>query len=211
MDIDQLLTEVPQVPTQENKMKERLVHVHVVASGKSKDYFGKPYSTNEIENLDEKELTKLYARYEAVLGGLITKTFKNHMCFAYTRAVEFICPTVSNGRFVLANTNELNQSLVNGPFIDLALTSLTCKLYHEYGHFLAPIETMLLTSNYVQPAAVQQDGQQNTASYKLTGQQNAQQNTANYQQVEQQLAQQNATKYQLATQQNPTSYTTKFN
>ena len=74
MDIDQLLTEVPQVPTQENKMKERLVHV--VASGKSKDYFGKPYSTNEIENLDEKELTKLYARYEAVLGGLITKTLK---------------------------------------------------------------------------------------------------------------------------------------
>jgi hypothetical protein len=115
----------------------------------------------------------------------------------------------------LANINKLNQHLVNGPFIDLALTSLTCKLYHEYGHFLAPIETILLTSNFVQPAqqntasyrqteqqnvqqntaSYQQTVQQNTASYQLPGQQNLQQNTASYQLTEQQLVQQNATNY----------------
>ena len=149
MNIDELIAQPEALPTQENKMKERLVHV--VASGRSKHYFGKPYSTNEIEGLDQKELAKLYARYEAVLGGLITKTLKIHMCYAYTRAIEFLCPTVSKGRFELHNINELNESLGKGPFIDLALTSLTCKLYHEYGHFLAPIEAMLLTSNYVQP------------------------------------------------------------
>jgi hypothetical protein len=100
---------------QDNKMKERLIQA--VASGKSKEYLGKVYCTDEIEKLDDKELTKLYARYEAVLGGIITQTLKNHICFAYIRAVEFLCPTVSQGRFVLTNSNELNQNLNKAPLL----------------------------------------------------------------------------------------------
>ena len=38
-----------------------------------------------------------------------------------------------------------------GPFIDLALSSLTCKLYHEYGHLLAPIEAAIITSSRLTP------------------------------------------------------------
>ena len=38
-----------------------------------------------------------------------------------------------------------------GPFIDLALSSLTCKLYHEYGHLLAPIEAAIITSSHLTP------------------------------------------------------------
>jgi hypothetical protein len=167
MDIDQLIAQPEALPTQENKMKERLLQV--VASGRSKHYFGKPYSTNEIEALDQKELTKLYARYEAVLGGQITKTLKIHMCYAYTKAIKFLCPTVSKGRLELHNINELNESLGKGPFIDLALTSLTCKLYHEYGHFLAPFEVMLLTSNYIQ----QTNQQTNQTDTQQTNQQAA--------------------------------------
>ena len=100
---------------------------------------------------DEKELAKLYARYEAVLGGHITQTLKNHMIYAYARAVAVLCPTVSQGRFAVSNTNDMFQSLKDGPFIDLALTSLTCQMYHQYGHLLAPLEAVLLTSNFVHP------------------------------------------------------------
>ena len=164
-DIDTLLNQtgednsLPQETPADNKMKQRLIQV--VAGGKSKQYLGKLYSTDEIDKLDEKELEKLYARYEAILGGKITQTLKQHMIFAYTRAVQVLCPTVSQDRFMVSNPQEMHQSLNDGPFIDLALTSLTCKLYHEYGHLLAPLEAVLLTSNYVQP--VNQQVKQQTA------------------------------------------------
>jgi hypothetical protein len=157
-DIDNLLNQAEEHVPQDNKMKERLIQV--VASGKSKQYLGKLYSTDEIEKLDEKEIAKLYARYEAVLGGQITATLKQHIIFAYTRAVEVICPAVSQGRFALYNINGMCENLNNGPFIDLALTSLTCRMYHDYGHLLAPLEAVLLTSNFVQPANQQAMQQQ---------------------------------------------------
>ena len=102
----------------------------------------------EIEQLDEEALRKLYARYEAALGGLITRQLKKHMCYAYSRAVRFICPTLN---FEVKDIVGLSTSLSEGPFIDLALSSLTCKLYHEYGHLLAPIEAAIITSSHLTP------------------------------------------------------------
>ena len=46
----------------------------------------------------------------------------------------------------------LTTNLSEGPFIDLALSSLTCKLYHEYGHLLAPIEAAIITSSHLSAA-----------------------------------------------------------
>ena len=100
--IDQLLLQASQVDavassllaesadnTQDNtKMKEKLIQV--VAGGTSRRYIGKIMTTKEIEQLDEEALRKLYARYEAVLGGLITRQLKHHMCYAYSRAVSFV-------------------------------------------------------------------------------------------------------------------------
>ena len=168
--IDQIYSEskvdsTTEATTENTKVKERLIHV--VASGKSKQYLGRLYSTDEIEKLDDKELAKLYARYEAVLGGQITQTLKQHMLYAYTRAVEFLCPTLSQGRLAVYDTDDMCKHLNDGPFIDLALTSLTCKMYHEYGHLLAPIETLLLTSNFVRPAK-----QENQLANQLANQQN---------------------------------------
>lgn len=146
-----------------DKMKERLIQV--VAGGKSKQFLGKIYNTNEIEKLDTEQLTKLYGRYEAVLGGHITKTLKQHIIYAYARGVEALCPTVSQGRLGVSDVNQMFESLNNGPFIDLALTSLTCQLYHQYGHFLAPIEAAILTSNFV---VDQKQLQQQQDSYQTT-------------------------------------------
>ena len=91
-------------------------------------------------------MRKLYARYEAALGGLITNKFKKHMCYTYSRAVRFIYPTLN---FEVNDIVGLSTSLNEGPFIDLALSSLTCKLYHEYGHLLAPIEAAIITSSHL--------------------------------------------------------------
>ena len=71
------------------------------------------------------------------------------MCYAYSQAVRFICPTLN---FEVNDIVGLSTSLNEGPFIDLALSSLTCKLYHEYGHLLAPIEAAIITSSHLTPA-----------------------------------------------------------
>ena len=127
-------------------MKEKLIQV--VAGINSRRYLGKLMTMKEIEQLDEEALRKLYARYEATLGGLITRQLKKHMCYAYSRAVRFICPTLN---FEVKDIVGLSTSLSEGPFIDLALSSLTCKLYHEYGHLLAPIEAAIITSSHLTP------------------------------------------------------------
>ena len=87
--IDQLLlqavasNDVPAADAQllvddSTKMKEKLIQV--VAGGKSRRYLGKLLTMKEIEQLDDEALKKLYARYEAALGGLITNKLKKHMC-----------------------------------------------------------------------------------------------------------------------------------
>jgi hypothetical protein len=124
-------------------MRERLIGI--TAGGKAKEYLGKNITSSEIENLDEKEITKLYARYEAYMGGLITKTIKKHVITAYTNAVKVLLPT----RFKIENVDQLNDSLNEGPFIELALSKYTCQFYHQFGHFMAPLEALLLTSNHV--------------------------------------------------------------
>ena len=130
--------------TKLKELKEKLILV--VASGKSKQFLGKALTTKDIEELDDNQIQKFYARYEAVLGGMITKQLKHHICHAYSRFVSFICPTLN---FKIEDIAGLTTSLNDGPFIDLALSSLTCKLYHEYGHLLAPIEAAIITSGYV--------------------------------------------------------------
>ena len=130
-----------------SKQVEKLIQV--VAGGKRKRYLGKVMTTKEIEQLNDEEIQKLCARYEAVLGGLITNKLTTHMCYAYSRALSFICPTLN---FKVEDIVKLTTTLSEGPFIDLALCSLTCKLYHEYGHLLAPIEAASITSSYLTPA-----------------------------------------------------------
>ena len=148
-DSAQLAASFQQVQTVDNtKLKEKLIQV--VASGKSKQFLGKALTTKEIEELDDNQIQKFYARYEAVLGGMITKQLKHHICHAYSRFVSFICPTLN---FKIEDIAGLTTSLNDGPFIDLALSSLTCKLYHEYDYLLAPIEAAIITSGYLSKAS----------------------------------------------------------
>ena len=124
-------------------VRERLIGIAV--AGKSKEYLGKNITSDEISNLDEKELLKLYARYESYMGGLVTKNTKKHIINAYTNVVKLFLPK----NLVISNQEALEKSLNEGLFVDLALSKLTCGLYHKYGHFLGPVEALLLTSNHV--------------------------------------------------------------
>ena len=137
-------SEPKEVGSQSENLREHLVGIAM--AGKSKEYLGKNISSDEIERLDQKELRKLYARYEICMGGLVTKSMKSHIITAYTKIVGSFLPK----NLVIANHDALEESLNKGPFIDLALSKWTCGLYHKFGHMIGPIEAVLLTSNHIQ-------------------------------------------------------------
>ena len=128
----------------QNSMREKLIKI--VVSGQSKEFLGKNFTSDEIEKLDQKEIEKLYARYESRIGVLVTKTLKKHIISAYSNAVMYLLP----GNFVLTNPEELEESLEKAPFVNLALSSWSSTVYHTFGKWLAPLEALLLTSNHLQ-------------------------------------------------------------
>ena len=127
--------------------KERLIAV--AASGNAKLYLGKNITTTEIESLEDKEVLKLYSRYETYIGNVMTKSLKSTICGAYTTILSALVPSVSKGKYMLIEGERLSESLIENPVINLALSTYTCKLYHNYGHYLAPLTAGLLTSGHV--------------------------------------------------------------
>ena len=112
---------------------------------------GKNITSDEIANLDPKELLKLYARYESHMGGIVTKSMKKHFVnTAYTNLVGLFLPK----NLAIIDREALEESLNEGPFIDLALNKWTCSMYHRFGHMLAPVEAALLTSNHLKKVEV---------------------------------------------------------
>jgi hypothetical protein len=159
-EIDQIISDVmipdaPEAqvaaPTSLAEMERRERLVGIAVAGKSKEYLGKSITSDEIANLDQKELLKLYARYEARMGGIVTKTMKRHFVTAYTNIVNLFLPK----NLIIVDQRALEDSLNEGPFIELALSKWTCGLYHRFGHMLAPIEAALLTSNHLKKVPVE--------------------------------------------------------
>lgn len=130
--------------------RERLIAV--AASGNAKLYLGKNITTSEIENLQEKELLKLYSRYETYIGSVMTKSLKSTICGTYTMIMSALVPSVSKGKYMLVEGERLSESLIENPVINLALSTYTCKLYHDWGHYLAPLTAGLMTSGHVKSA-----------------------------------------------------------
>ena len=133
----------PLVSNETENFRERLIGVAL--AGKSKEYLGKSITSDEIGSLDQKELRKLFARYESHIGGVVTNTMKKHIVTASINLVELLLPK----NLELFDREGLEESLNGGPFIELGLNELMCNMYHRFGHLLAPVESVLLTSNHL--------------------------------------------------------------
>jgi hypothetical protein len=128
--------------------RDRLIAV--AAGGNAKLYLGKHITTSQIEKMDDKEVLKLYSRYEVYIGSVMTKSLKTTICGVYTTLMGLLVPSVSKGKYILIEGERLSESLTENPVINLALSTFTCGLYHEYGHYLAPLTAGLLTSAHVE-------------------------------------------------------------
>ena len=72
--------------------------------------------------MEEKAVLKLYSRYEAYIGNVMTKSLKSAICGAYTTIMGVLVPSVSKGRYALVEGEKLSESLIENPVINLALT-----------------------------------------------------------------------------------------
>ena len=105
---------------------------------------GKALTTSHIEELDDSEIERLYARYEARLGAAMTKTLGSAALQLYAGVVSMFLPIPDENQPGLIADHE------GDPFVGHALSSATCELYHRYSMFLAPLTAALITIKYCQ-------------------------------------------------------------
>ena len=133
-------TTTKDVASTTNEHKERLASL--VAGGHSLQYLGKAYTVEQIESLSDENIDKLYARYEAKLGAAMTKSLGKAALQFYSEIARMFLP------IPIEKQPALVADLEADPFVENALSSVTCELYHRYGMFLAPFTAVLTTMKY---------------------------------------------------------------
>ena len=106
--------------TKYQQHRERLAAL--AAGGRARQYLGKALSVDQVDNMEYEEVEKLYGRYEARLGAAMTKTLG-----------------------AAALQPELLAELEADPFVEHAVSSATCEMYHRFGMYLALVTAALTT------------------------------------------------------------------
>ena len=134
--------DAPQSQEEERVQKHRERLAAIAVGGQAGQYGlvvrGKTFTANQIDALDSTEI-ELYARYEARLGAVMTKTLGSAALQLYAGIAAMFLPIPAE------NQPGLIADLEGDPFVGHALSSATCELYHRYGVFLAPLTALLTT------------------------------------------------------------------
>ena len=111
-----------------------------VLTGNSKLYLGKVYTEEQIKELKEEEVEKLFNNYEAKLSGQMVKSLGRSIINMYSMGA---CAALG-----ISDKNALSEDLENDPFLNAALQRFTCELYYKFGSLLAPLNVGLITSKH---------------------------------------------------------------
>ena len=111
----------------------------LAAWGRAQQYLGKALSVDQVDNMEDEEVEKLYGRYEARLGAAMTKTLGAAALQLYTSVASMFLP------IPLEEQPELLAELEADPFVEHAVSGATCELYHRFGMYLAPVTEALTT------------------------------------------------------------------
>ena len=128
-------------PSEEDDRRARLIAI--VSGGKGVQYLGSSsYTVDKIDKMTDEEVDKLYARYEARLGSMMTKTLGSSALMVFTSVVSRFLPIPPEKQ------SQLLHDLDEDPFVGHALNTTCCRLYHKYGMFLAPLTAAIITASY---------------------------------------------------------------
>ena len=106
--------------------RERLVAC--VLSGNSKQYLGKEYTEQQINEMNCTNVNTLLNRYESVLSAQMTKSLGKSIINLYSNIA---CSVLGVG-----NQQELSTDLESDLFLNTALQRFACDLYYRFGALL---------------------------------------------------------------------------
>ena len=114
--------------------------VACVLSGNSKQYLGKEYTEQQINEMDCHSVNTLINRYESVLSAQMTKSLGKRVINLYSNLA---CSVLGIG-----NQQELSTDLESDPFLNTAMQRSTCDLYYCFGALLAPVSIRIITGKH---------------------------------------------------------------
>ena len=120
--------------------RERLAALAI--GGQARQYLGRSLTADSIDAMAQEDIERLYTRYEARLGAMMTKTLGQAAIQLYASVVGSVLPIPPQNQSLLA------KELEEDPFIGHAVSSAACGLYHHFGSYLAPLTAMLTTAKH---------------------------------------------------------------
>ena len=132
--------------TKMNELEENYIKgkreklVACVLSDNSKQYLGKEYTAQQINEMDCTNVNVLLNRYESVLNAQMTKSLGKSVINLYSNLA---CSVL-----VVGNQQELSTDLESDPFLNTALQRFTCYLYYCFGALLAPVSIGIITGKH---------------------------------------------------------------
>ena len=115
--------------------RERLVAC--VLSSNSKQYLGREYTEQQINEMDCNSVNTLINRYESVLSAQMTKSLGKSIINLYSNIA---CSVLGAG-----NQQDLSDDLECNPFFNTAMQRFTCDLYYGFGALLALVSVVIIT------------------------------------------------------------------
>ena len=136
--------------------RERLVAC--VLSGNSKQYLGKEYTEQQINEMDCTNVNTLLNRYESVLSAQMTKSLGKSVINLYSNIA---CSVLGVG-----SQQDLSNDLERDPFLNTAMQRFTCDLYYRFGALLAPVSVGIITGKpYAKNSITKLNDRSNNATY----------------------------------------------
>ena len=128
-----LLLEDP--PKSDAKRQKLIV---CVLTGNSKQYLGKVYTEERINELSAEEVDNLFGTYEVKLSGQMVKSLEKSIIKMYSMET---C-AVSE----MSNQDTLSKGLESDSFLNSALQRFMCELYHRFSSFPALLSIGIIMS-----------------------------------------------------------------
>ena len=111
-----------------------------ILTGNSKLYLGKLYTEEQVNELSDEEVDKLFNNYKAKLSGQMVKSLGKSIINMYSMGA-----CAGSG---ISNQDALSEDLENDPFLNSDLQRFTCELYYRFSSFLAPLSIGLIMSRH---------------------------------------------------------------
>ena len=108
--------------------------------GNSKQYSGKEYTEQQINEMDSNYINILSNRCESILSAQMTKSLGKSVINLYSNIA---CSALGVG-----NQQDLSNDLECEPFLNTALQRFTCDLYYRSGALIAPISVSIITGKH---------------------------------------------------------------